>query len=172
MYCPSCGTQNADGASFCRGCGANVSLVPQALTGHLPSEPGGRDIPPAPVPFGPRRGKRSGAPSIENAVIPLFMGLAFLFVAFALAYTRLGAGWWFWLFIPAFGIMGRGVAEYLRLKQHENARANVFRAPSTPAAVPPARDTGALPPHQPPAGYKPGSVTEGTTRLLEQDREQ
>ena len=170
MYCPSCGTQNADGASFCRGCGANVSLVPQALTGHLPPEPSGAGVPP--IPIGPRRGKRPGAPSIENAVIPFFMGLAFLCVAFALAFTRMGQGWWFWMFIPAFGIMGRGVAEYLRLKQHEKTQNAGLRPFATPTAAPPAaRDTGALPPHQPPAGYTPGSVTEGTTKLLEQDRQ-
>jgi hypothetical protein len=170
MYCPSCGTQNADGASFCRGCGANVSLVPQALTGRLPSEPGGAEA--APLPIGPNPVRRGGAPSIEKAVIPFFTGLAFLFVAFALAFTRVGHGWWFWMFIPAFTLMGRGVAEYLRLKQHESERASAFRTPSAPPAVPPARDTGALPPHQTPAGYAPGSVTENTTRLLEQDRKQ
>jgi hypothetical protein len=169
MYCPSCGTQNADGASFCRGCGANVSLVPQALTGQLPSAGAGASG----VEEGGRRGRREAAPRIEYAVVPFFGGLAFVCVAFALAYTGMGRGWWFWMFLPAFFMMGRGVAEYLRLKQHEQARAAAFRAPTpaSPAVAPPARDTGALPPHQPPA-YAPGSVTEGTTRLLEQDRQQ
>lgn len=172
MYCPSCGIKNLEGASFCRGCGANVSLVPQALTGNLPAE-GSRSIPPDPVPFGPRRGKReAGGPRIENAVVPFFMGLAFICVAFALAYTGMGRGWWFWLFIPAFGIMGRGVAEYLRLRQHERSQPAAPRPPSFSTPVQPAPDTGALPPHQPPAGYTPGTVTEGTTRLLEQDRKQ
>ena len=35
MFCPKCATQNLDGASFCRACGANISLVPQALTGQM-----------------------------------------------------------------------------------------------------------------------------------------
>ena len=35
MFCPKCATQNLDGASFCRGCGANISLVSQALTGQM-----------------------------------------------------------------------------------------------------------------------------------------
>jgi hypothetical protein len=168
MYCPSCGTQNAENASFCRGCGANVSLVPQALTGTLPTE----SVDAADVAEGARRGKRGRAPSIEHAVVPFFGGLAFFFVALALFATRMGRGWWFWMFIPAFSMMGRGVAEYLRLKQHEKSQPRGFRPSATPTAVPPARDTGALPPHQPPAGYAPGSVTEGTTRLLEQDRKQ
>ena len=34
MFCPKCATQNIDGASFCRVCGANISLVPQALSGQ------------------------------------------------------------------------------------------------------------------------------------------
>ncbi len=41
MYCPKCGTNNIDNASFCRACGTNLSLVPQALTGHLPAPPAG-----------------------------------------------------------------------------------------------------------------------------------
>ncbi len=36
MYCPKCGAQNIEDAKFCRGCGADIGLVPQALTGHLP----------------------------------------------------------------------------------------------------------------------------------------
>ena len=35
MFCPKCATQNLEGASFCRTCGANISLVPQALTGQM-----------------------------------------------------------------------------------------------------------------------------------------
>ena len=173
MYCPSCGIENAEGASFCRGCGANVSLVPQALSGHLPASEAGAAGAPG-FKAAALAGKRPHGPRIENAVVPFFMGLAFICVAFALAVTRMGRGWWFWLFIPAFGMMGRGVAEYLRLKQHEKTplagaglREHTKR---TAAAVAPAPDTGALPPYEPPAGYTPGSVTDATTRLLEQDR--
>src|SRR5262245_11026936 len=32
MYCPKCGSNNADGTKFCRGCGAVISSVPTALT--------------------------------------------------------------------------------------------------------------------------------------------
>src|SRR5712671_5728605 len=35
MFCPKCATQNVDGASFCRSCGANISLIPRALSGQL-----------------------------------------------------------------------------------------------------------------------------------------
>ena len=39
MFCPKCASQNVDGAHFCRACGANISLVPQALTGQFPVAP-------------------------------------------------------------------------------------------------------------------------------------
>jgi len=39
MFCPKCATQNVDGAHFCRSCGANISLVPQALTGQIAQPP-------------------------------------------------------------------------------------------------------------------------------------
>jgi hypothetical protein len=36
MYCPKCGTQNEEGAKFCRRCGEDLSLVSQALAKPLP----------------------------------------------------------------------------------------------------------------------------------------
>lgn len=38
MFCPKCGAQNADGTRFCRGCGADVSSLPTALTGKRPGD--------------------------------------------------------------------------------------------------------------------------------------
>ena len=42
MFCPKCAAQNIDGAKFCRVCGANISLVPAALSGQLPTAEGNR----------------------------------------------------------------------------------------------------------------------------------
>ena len=36
MYCPHCGVQNAEATKFCRGCGADLRLVSQAVTKSLP----------------------------------------------------------------------------------------------------------------------------------------
>ena len=96
MFCPKCATNNVDGASFCRGCGANISLVPQALTGQLMQAPveeveeGGR-----------RRGRRRdrGEASLDQAFRNVFMGLAFLIVAIALSRT-IGQVFWFWFLLP------------------------------------------------------------------------
>ncbi len=35
MFCPKCGSQNADDTKFCRGCGADLSHVTAALQGKL-----------------------------------------------------------------------------------------------------------------------------------------
>src|SRR5687768_720756 len=107
MFCPKCATQNLDGSSFCRGCGANISLVPQALTGQL-----------APTPeetvdaCAPRR-KRGGELTLDQAFKNVFLGIAFLLIAIVLSRT-IGQFWWFWMLLPAFSLMGTGIAQYIR----------------------------------------------------------
>ena len=149
MFCPKCATQNLDGASFCRGCGANISLVPQALTGQM--------VQPAPEeidgPYGRRaRRQRHEAVSLEGAFKNIFMGIAFMIIAIALSRT-IGQVWWFWMLLPAFGLMGKGVAQYIRVKEREG-RASL-------APPPPTNHTFPEQPRPPVA-----SVTEGTTRHL------
>ena len=161
MFCPKCATQNLEGASFCRSCGANISLIPQALSGQIPeavSDESRRD----------RRARRRGKElSLDHAFKNIFMGIAFLIVAIALS-RSIGAGWWFWLLLPAFSMMGTGIAQYIRLKEQEKKNMIVAsplnptlpdqRTYSAPRNLPP-RNTGELMPPVP-------SVTEGTTRHL------
>jgi hypothetical protein len=160
MFCPKCAAQNLDGASFCRVCGANISLVPQALSGQLQQANNDADLDRS-----GRRRKRRSEPGIEQAIKSLFMGLAFLFVSIGLGYSRVGAGWWFWMLIPAFSMMGTGVAQYIRIKERERRSAiGTFQPPQIqplrqPVESFPARNTGELLP-------TPPSVTEGTTRHL------
>lgn len=159
MFCPKCATQNLEGASFCRVCGANISLVPQALTGELPQAPDESGGGACGIGIRGRRGKQ---PTIDQAVRHIFMGVAFLLVAVALSFS-IGRGWWFWMLIPAFSMMGTGVAQYIRLREQEK---RAFRiSPFQPAIQPQphvdalaARNTGEIAP--------PPSVTEGTTRHL------
>jgi hypothetical protein len=108
---------------------------------------------------------RRRRPTIEKAIKNGFMGLGFLFVALTLAFSRGGNGWWYWMLIPAFSMLGGGVAEYMRAK---NAEKTLPLQRGQAAAVPP-RSThmNELPPRgtselMPP----PPSVTEGTTRHL------
>ncbi len=164
MFCPKCAAQNLDGASYCRVCGANISLVPQALTGQLP--PADQEgLSRSDKPELKRHGKEA---SLDNAFRSAFMGIAFLLVSMALAFSAMGRGWWFWMLIPAFSLMGTGVAQYIRVKEGEK-RAMMRGGPIQPfqpAMQPPThvnsfprRNTGELVP-------PPPSVTEGTTRHL------
>lgn len=159
MFCPKCATQNVDGASFCRSCGANVRLIPQALSGQLP-QAGPADLGEC-TPFRKRHGRRE--PSLDHAFKNAFMGVAFLLVAVALAFSRMGTGWWFWMLIPAFSMLGTGVAQYIRIKEREkrafqpgNFVQPAIQQPQV-GGVFPARNTGEL-------VAPPPSVTEGTTR--------
>ena len=155
MFCPKCATQNLDGASFCRGCGANISLVPQALTGQMVQQA------PAEIDeFQGRRGKRHRreAASLDHSFRNIFMGIAFLIVAIALSRSFVGATWWFWMLLPAFSMMGTGIAQYIRVREQRSQLG------------PPPPMMGNTFPEQPrPQGElraPVASVTEGTTRHL------
>lgn len=162
MFCPKCAAQNLEGASFCRVCGANISLIPHALSGQLPQAREDEDVE---LHGRARRRHRRREPSLDNAFKNVFMGIAFLLVSMALAFSRMGNGWWFWMLIPAFSMMGTGVAQYIRLKEREKQSfpSGTIRQPSLqpPQQVDafPTRATGELVP-------PPPSVTEGTTRHL------
>ena len=161
MFCPKCAAQNVSGASFCRVCGANISLVPQALSGELvqPSEPLTRSE------KRKRRDSCGQEANLENAFRNAFMGIAFLLVAMALSFS-IGRGWWFWMLIPAFSFMGRGVAQYIRVKEEQKKVLPpagfvqpVMQTPANQTVFQPRRNTGEL-------IAPPPSVTEGTTRHL------
>jgi hypothetical protein len=153
MFCPKCATQNLDGASFCRTCGANISLVPQALTGQLVQSPAEDFVE-------GRRGRKQGRElTLDRAFKNIFMGIAFLVIAVA-ASRSIGEAWWFWMLIPAFSMMGTGVAQFIRLR--ERGKQAPFPAPPVTRTFPEdVRATDQLPrPSMP-------SVTEGTTRHLD-----
>jgi hypothetical protein len=131
-----------------------MSLVPQALTGQMMQAPveeveerGGRR----------RRRRDKGEASLDQAFKNVFLGVAFLIVAIALSRT-IGQVFWFWFLLPAFSLLGQGIAQYLRVREREK------RALMAP---PPARQTFAQQPHTPEELRAPvASVTEGTTRHL------
>src|SRR2546427_11424178 len=102
MFCPKCATQNVDGASFCRSCGANISLLPQALSGKLPA---------AEDPYLDRSSRRRARlryerevpANLERGIVSVFMGIGFLIAALAVLFEFPGGFRWGWaFFIPAF----------------------------------------------------------------------
>jgi hypothetical protein len=170
MFCPKCAAQNVEGASFCRVCGANVSLVPQALTGQLP-EAKADDYLSRRMRRRMRERERGVEPSMEKGIMNVFMGIGFIIAALAIMFKFPSGVFWGWsLFIPGFSHLGRGVGSIVAARRHEPAS---LAGPNTIAYLPNdrssaagsmlsepnVRNTGELRPPVP-------SVTEGTTRHL------
>lgn len=167
MYCPKCGTQNQEDIKYCRSCGAYLSLVPQALAGELrhrsrrQERAVGHDAEGKPY---DRHGRRiNNEPSLARGIQQISLGTAFLIIAFALWVSRVH--WGLWLLIPAFTILGKGVADIVSAKQAQSGAQN---------APPPARSTGELEPERDYDALPgtPPSVTENTTRHLDATSEQ
>ena len=157
MFCPKCASQNVDGASFCRACGANISLIPQALSGQLPSAPAEEC-----ADFGMGRRRRKGQPSIDGAVRSLMMGIAFAVISVMIGKCSPGGWtWWYWMLIPAATFLGKGFSDLARLK-FEKQQPSSLNSPQLNSVRPAdltAPKTGEL--------MTPvASVTEGTTRHL------
>jgi hypothetical protein len=183
MFCPKCGTQNPETGKFCRSCGTDLGTVAAALTGNLPKPSPQTSV-----------GGRSGEPvTLESSLTKLFMGMAFLIISVALSFTGMGRNWWFWMLIPAFGLLATGLAHLAHLKKLEKQNASYSpgggrhalssREPSANdsqpnSALPPTR-TDYVSPGAAVSGARqaavydtgefaaPTSVTEGTTRHLE-----
>jgi hypothetical protein len=112
-----------------------------------------------------RERKRGKVPSIERGIRNFFMGFGFLFVALALSFAREGRGWWYWMLLPAFSMIGGGVAEYIRSRNAKKELAG--QGYSGQVEIPRARDVNALlSRNTSDLIAQPPSVTEGTTRHL------
>jgi MFS family permease len=158
MYCPKCAAQNGDDAKFCRVCGSNLSLIPQALTGQLPARQEGY--------YEGRRGRK--APSQQRAMSSIFLGFGFAVVALALVISGDRNG--IWMLIPAFVLLGSGVGMYVSLKSSGQPPQQPFAQVSQPVLRRPTTGELAAPPPSIQESAPP-SVTEGTTRILDHSAE-
>jgi len=105
--------------------------------------------------------------TLDQSFKNIFLGVAFLLVAIALSRSMMGRGWWFWMLLPAFSMMGTGIAQYIRVREREK-RASLA-APPAMQAFPNRADLfqSQMPPRNPDELMAPApSVTEGTTRHL------
>jgi hypothetical protein len=175
MFCPKCGIQNPETGKFCRSCGTDLGTVSDALSGKTSNKSLGFGMmqPIQPMNLMSHKGKPI---TLESVFGKIFMGVAFLIVAIVLGFTGRASNWWFWMLIPAFGMLGSGFAHYIQLKSSQPQ--NASNAPqNAPNAVSSAPQNAALPPTQtqyvaPDSRYKTGdlvppSVTDNTTRHLE-----
>jgi zinc-ribbon domain len=166
MFCPKCGQSNPETGKFCRSCGTDLGNVSNALEGK-----------PAAKPLLDRKGREV---TWEGPIRQIALGVAFMVVSFILGVSGMGRGWWFWMLIPAFLMLGSGVAKIVQLQQAKQApRAGFVPAdqpsftPSAPPSGLPSASTDFAPGE---IRYKTGdlvppSVTDGTTRHLELDSE-
>lgn len=180
MFCPKCGTQNPETGKFCRACGTDLATVSDALAGKTgkPSSTFGVNASIQPMSLMNHKGKPV---TLESAFGKLFTGLAFLIVSIVLAFTGRASNWWFWMLIPAFGMLGSGLAHYVQLKKIEQSSGASTPPSPTAQNTIPAGQNAALPPTQteyvaPESRYKTGdlvppSVTDNTTRHLEMNSE-
>jgi len=174
MFCPKCGTKNIEDSKFCRGCGADIGLVPQAMAGHMRVQRAvGYDAEGQPYDeTGRRVRKHKEVPRLDKAITNLFTGVAFLLVAFSvMRFFPGGRMWWFWLLLPAFTMLGGGVAEYVRFKQSKGEEVKLPGLESRPAMSSQSPRMSALPPRNTSELLPPPSITEGTTRHLDQSPE-
>ena len=164
MFCPKCAAQNLDEAKFCRACGADISLVPQALTGQLASRDD--DV---------SEFDESGRSRVERGTRKLVEGVCFL-SAFLVMLFFFRQFWWmtFWFIFPAIAKISSGAG---LLAQHAWRQSGHLPGGIKGATRPVgASETTALP-HVAfneiaPADTSeivapPPSVTEGTTRHLD-----
>ena len=169
MFCQKCATQNVDGASFCRSCGANIRLIPHALTGTL-SQAVDSD---GPRSRHRRRREREIEPNLERGILNVFIGLGFIVAALAVMFKFPAGFFWGWsFFIPGFSNLGKGVASIVAARRAAATNSQLLPGSSgayfpTPGGGSPATmrgesgvaATGQLLTPVP-------SVTEGTTRHL------
>jgi hypothetical protein len=170
MYCPSCATPIDGNQKFCRACGANVSLVPQALTGQLPVLTAADE---EETTWQGKKRKRRKPPTIERAVGKFFSGIGFIIAALFVTFWFPGGAVWGWtLLFPAWGLIGEGVGQYFKVKELERQRERLLARPVPQIHLPSA---AAQQPRAPEFSapttselINPSSVTEQTTRHLGQ----
>lgn len=168
MFCPECGTKNPDDGSFCRKCGSDLVSVSDAISGKLPRSVKYNDE--------THKKRKSGW---ESAMGKLFMGVAFLTIAGVLGVTNAigGSAWWFWMLIPAFAMIGSGVAQTIQLMETPqyvptNSAERTKQVSSKKQEALPPTQTDYVAPYtdkHKTGDLVPSSVVENTTRHLEMD---
>jgi hypothetical protein len=168
MFCPKCAAQNLDEAKFCRACGADIRLVPQALTGRLARDDDDDDDADDAGEFDAR-----GRSRVERGTRKLVEGIAFMcvFLVMAIFFRQF---WWamFWFIFPAISKIGAGVG---LLSQHAwrqsghlpgGFKGTTRLGAGETTALPRASLDAIAPADTAEIVAPPPSVTEGTTRHL------
>jgi hypothetical protein len=176
MFCQKCGTQNPDNGRFCRSCGndlGNVAAVPPVQLQQQPDY------------YIDHRGRRrSNNPDDiwSHAIRNIMMGAGFLVISMALLLTNVAGGhaWWWAMLFPAFSLLATGISQAAKVKRLEKKGSaapimqNQFSSNQPNAPLPPSQTDYAQPQgsiYETGELLSPPSVTEGTTRHLEINKE-
>jgi hypothetical protein len=175
MYCPRCAAQNLDDAKFCRACGADIRLVPQALMGNLPA---GIETAVEDKVARRKKEKKREPATIDAGLKNIFKGIAFLLIFLAGMTIFRGAFWvTIWFIIPALESIGQGIGQLISVRQEEQARLmrppmyeNEIAQPPTFAPAPNFTALASPDTAEIVGSPSPPSVTEMTTRHLDSPR--
>jgi hypothetical protein len=164
MYCPKCAVQNLDDAKFCRACGADIRLVPQALQGTLDEE----------MLAAQTKEKKRKPATVDEGLKNIFQGFG-LFIIFLIGLFVFRGAFWLtiWFIIPALSSFGEGIGQLIRARQERQQ----FLSPPMyeganfrPVPLPPPRAVDLKQFSSPDTAEivsAPPSVTEMTTRHLD-----
>ena len=179
MFCPKCGTKNPDNGKFCRSCGTDLGNVSATLnSGDQPSRYSNGRI--ARI---SDEANRRGDPNevFGDAVKQILSGIGFLIVSIVLFTTGVAGGkvWWWAMLFPAFGLLSKGIGDYLKSKRMEKSLFGLagqeqfsLNQTETKADLPPSKTEYTAPESRYETGdLVPPSVIENTTRHLEMDSE-
>lgn len=146
MFCPKCGTQNPDEGKFCRSCGADLSVVSEALS----RKSGSTEIEAEDIFCLTSDGKINNLDDLFSAGVKnSILGLGFLIISIILLLTNVANGqkWWWAMLFPAFAMLATGISNIAKTKRLEKRNAEnltfaqVNQFPNNPI-------TTALPPLQ------------------------
>lgn len=185
MFCPKCGVKNPEAGKFCRSCGTDLGTISDALSGKSSNEMPGFGMMVQPIQPINLLNKKRKTVNLESMLSTLFTGFAFLVISIILGVTGMAGGrnWWFWMLIPAFAMLGTGIAQYIQyvqLKKHgqksvpnsdQTETAKSFNQTQN-ASLPPIQTEYIAPDSRYNTGdLVPPSIAEGTTRHLEMNSE-
>jgi hypothetical protein len=170
MYCPNCGVNNQAEVKFCTRCGTNLGIVSEALTGKIKtkSDPEERS---AKVMRDYYRGRRD---AITGAVM-IPAALLIMTIMAAAGMNPIGAFFVVcWMFFWGAGSLAGGLGKWIAASSEMKSAGYGLRSQfqdTHPQNLPPAMQADlAVPDYSTgPVGY-PGSITEQTTRQLEERR--
>jgi hypothetical protein len=149
MYCPNCASQNMEDAQFCRTCGADISFLSKAMS---------------------RRGSDKGQEDAEVGLRYSFIGAGFLLIAILMLFAAPAPANWaisLSLLCAAFPLLGSGVAKILA------TRRGLQQGPGSATRVDqelPASSVDRLPSPNTAEMTNPVTVTEGTTKILQEPK--